>query len=217
MCNLLYTFSVSKFSFVVDLTEHLQRISVLEDTQVKILDTLSDIKNVLASISSKLNTTNNCTDHTTDLSSELPSDPVKATSIQREYHTSAVISVDPLPLSHLYSNKPLPSSAIDKSQLVSVDNVLRSHKAKLNKPSTLAQLLARESFFGVSVMAQCTPGGTKDLPALPKDEMSELKKLLYSIFPQYSPDMFEKEWRQKCWVSIEQACGRLRRVDKKFS
>ena len=192
-------------------------MSVIEDTQLKILDTLNDIKHVLSSISAKLTTTTNYIDSATDLPSEFPSD---STSTQREnvYHTSAVMKPsDPLPLSHMYSNKPLPSSAIDKSQLVSVENVLRSHKTKLNKISTLAQLLARESFFGGSVMAQCTPGGTKDLPALPKEEMIELKKLLYSIFPQYSPDMFEKEWRGKCWVSIEQACGRLRRVDKKLS
>ena len=89
---------------------------------------------------------------------------------------------DPLPLRHLYHNKPLPSSEIDKSDLVSVDYVMKGMKAKTLKPGTVTQLLARESFFGESLMAMCSPSGTKDLPALPKHEMFERKKTVFRAF-----------------------------------
>ena len=118
---------------------------------------------------------------------------------------------DPLSLSHTYSNKPLPSSSINKSELTSVDYVMKTNKAKSCKPSTLTQLLARNAFFGESLMAVCTPSGTKDLLALPKHEMFELKKAVFRAFPKYSPESFEIEWRRKCWTAIKQACGRLRR------
>ena len=123
---------------------------------------------------------------------------------------------DPLPLRHLYHNKPLPSSEIDKSDLVSVDYVMKGMKAKSLKPSTVTQLLARESYFGESLMARCTPSGTKDLPALPKQEMLELKKTVFRAFPKYSVDAFETEWKSKCWTAIEQACGRTRRLERKY-
>jgi hypothetical protein len=118
---------------------------------------------------------------------------------------------DPLSLSHTYSNKALPSSSINKSELTCVDYVMKTNKAKSCKPSTLTQLLARDAFFGESLMAVCTPSGSKDLPALPKHEMFELKKAVFRAFPKYSPESFEIEWRRKCWTAIEQACGRLRR------
>ena len=102
---------------------------------------------------------------------------------------------NPLPLRHLYHNKPLPSSEIDKSDLVSVDYVMKGMKAKSLKPSTVTQLLARESYFWESLMARCTPSGTKDLPALPKHEMLELKKTVFRAFPKYSVDAFEMEWK----------------------
>ena len=37
-------------------------------------------------------------------------------------------------------------------------------------------------------MAVCTPSGTKDLPALPKQEMFEQKKAVFRAFPKYSPE-----------------------------
>ena len=119
---------------------------------------------------------------------------------------------DPLPLQHTYASAPLPSSEVDKGDLVSVKFVLESGKTKSCKPSTLAQMVAKEAIFGAKVMRRCTPSGTKDFPALPKAEMYELKKI-FQEFPQFwhSPQMFEVEWKTKCWAAIEQACGSLRR------
>lgn len=90
---------------------------------------------------------------------------------------------------------------------------MKGNKAKLQKPNTLAQTLAKKTFFfGVELMKRCSPGGTNDLPALPTAEMYALKKAVLSAFPRYwhSLPSFEHEWKYKCWPAIEQACGSLR-------
>ena len=43
----------------------------------------------------------------------------------------------------------------------------------------LAIILAREAVFGISIMAQCTPLGTKKKKALPQLELYQIK---YAIF-----------------------------------
>ena len=94
-----------------------------------------------------------------------------------------------------------------------MEEALTGRKVKLEKPSTITQTLARESFFGANLMSKCTPSGTKLLPALPKAEMMSLKKAAHQFFPQFwhLPKAFESEWKKKSWPAIEQACGRLRR------
>ena len=59
-------------------------------------------------------------------------------------------------------------------------------------------------------MRQCTPGGTREYPALPQEELFELKKIMFEQFPRFHtcPGSFEPLWK-KCVVSIEQACKRL--------
>ena len=42
-------------------------------------------------------------------------------------------------------------------------------------------MLARKSLFGEDIMKQCTPGGSKDLPALPLAELLELKSIVFAI------------------------------------
>ena len=125
---------------------------------------------------------------------------------------STLDDCEPLPLNHIYANKALPSSAIDRTELCSVESVLEGKRTS-DKPGTLAQKLAKEAIFGPSVMGKCTPSGTKDLPALPKTEMQTLKRIVYRSFPKFwhSPEVFEAEWKVKCWAAIEQACGRIRR------
>ena len=120
--------------------------------------------------------------------------------------------LDSLTLTNLYANVPLPSTEIKKEELVPVDIVLQNKQPK-DKPSTIAQKLAKEAIFGHAVMRKCTPGGTKDMPALPKPEMQLLKNIVFRAFPKFchSPNAYEKEWKVRCWPAIEQACGRLRR------
>lgn len=120
-----------------------------------------------------------------------------------------------LALSNVYHNVPLPSSEIKEDELVSVDSIVQA-KTDKDKPSTIAQKLAKDAIFGRTVMCKCTPSGTKDMPALPKAEMQQLKDIVFQAFPRFwhSPDTYEKEWKKRCWPAIEQACGRLRRRNK---
>jgi len=124
----------------------------------------------------------------------------------------------PWPLKHTYQNGALPSSAIPKETLQSTEEVLASileGKKQLpeEKAGTVCQILAREAVFGKEIMSRCTPGGSKDLPALPKVELYALKTTLFQQLPLYwrKPEEFEVIWKSKCWVAIEQACHRLRR------
>ena len=36
--------------------------------------------------------------------------------------------------------------------------------------------LAKEAIFGEEIMRKCTPGGTRELPGLPRKELYEIKK-----------------------------------------
>ena len=115
--------------------------------------------------------------------------------------------------------KSLPSSSIDKTQLKSPQDVLNenSHLAsQVGKMTTLAVVLAREAFFGDQVMGQCTAKGHGDRPALPHQELMELKDVIKGAYPQYwnSPHAFESQWN-KCTDQISQACKRARNKSKK--
>ena len=79
---------------------------------------------------------------------------------------------------------PLASDAILTDTLRSVDEVLAGKSVTESVAGTIAQLLARESFFGEDVMAQCTPQGSRFQPALPCKELLELKKVLVTKLPE---------------------------------
>ena len=107
----------------------------------------------------------------------------------------------------------LPSSAIDKSKLLPASVIIKnnSHLAKEGTIGTLAQLLARECFFGEGVMVQCTAHGHGDKPGLPIAELMLLKNEIRKTLPQYwnAPQEMELLW-SKCTDLISQACKRLR-------
>ena len=46
----------------------------------------------------------------------------------------------------------------------------------VEKAGKLANKLAKDAIFGTTVMKRCTPGGTRELPALPKLKIIALKK-----------------------------------------
>ena len=124
---------------------------------------------------------------------------------------------EPLPIRTLFKNSHLPSSDIAKELLQPVGEVLgkvtnSNGEIEEEKVGTVAQMLARKSLFGEDIMKQCTPGGSKDLPALPLAELLELKSIVFRhIAGRKCPKKFELIWKTKCWVAIEQACRRLRR------
>lgn len=107
----------------------------------------------------------------------------------------------------------LPSSEIPKHKLRSIAAVL-TENSKLRMEctaGTLCQTLAKQAIFGKEVMKKCTPNGTCEHPGLPRAELFELKRTMFSQFPRFhsSPEGFEPVWK-KCMVAIEQACKRLR-------
>ena len=76
----------------------------------------------------------------------------------------------------------LPSSAICKDNLLSVEDILQEYpKLKHeSKAGTLACKLAKEAIFGSDVMKQCTPIGNRELPGLPEKELKVLKKTMFT-------------------------------------
>ena len=107
----------------------------------------------------------------------------------------------------------LPSSAINKGELLQATTVFRKYPALLceSKIGTLATKLAREAFFGDDVLIKCTVVGERDYPGLPAEELHQLKHAIFMHFPQYwnSQQEFKPIWK-KCTDSIGQACKRLR-------
>ena len=114
----------------------------------------------------------------------------------------------------------LPSSVINKTKLVAASYTLdRFPKLQTeSKVSNLAVKLARSSFFGEDVLAQCTLMGFGKYPALPTAELNDLKQTIFSLFPKYwsNPIEFETIWKD-CGEAIGQVCKRLRTVVEKNS
>ena len=110
----------------------------------------------------------------------------------------------------------LPESEIHEEQLIPVDVVLQKYSSWLvdNKFSALAVKLAREVFFGDSVLKKCTPRGFGEFPALPNRGLNQLKKTLFDAFPNYwtKPEAFEVKW-VAAQENIGQTCKRLRRLN----
>ena len=118
----------------------------------------------------------------------------------------------PLPLNNLQGNA-LPSSAIDKTKLLSVESIIERYPklSTESKAGTLACKIAKQAIFGGDVMKQCTPIGNRELPGLPAQELKELKKIMFMRFPQYwkNPAEFESVWK-RCLEAVQQGCKRLR-------
>ena len=112
----------------------------------------------------------------------------------------------------------LSSSEIDHKDLVTPEVFLQRHQ-KLKGESRAGMLsvkLAREGFFGKSIMGKFTVSGGRDLPGLPITELGELKQLVFMQFPQFWKNAvkFEPLW-VKCVEAINQACKKIRQ--KKFT
>lgn len=118
------------------------------------------------------------------LSTELPTaSTILTVSTASTLPTSSPVS--PLPINANGKNL-LPSFQIQRAKLLSMESVLEKyHNMHMeNKAPTLAWKLAREAVFGVTVLRQCTPLGSLELPALPIVELTELKKTMYNQFLQ---------------------------------
>ena len=82
----------------------------------------------------------------------------------------------------------------------------------MGNPGYVAQTLAKEAVFGTCILETSTPSGSKEWLALPQSGLWAIKEAIFQEYPQHwaEPSRFEEVW-QRCHVSIEQACGRLRR------
>ena len=146
--------------------------------------------------------------------------PLRANSSHQQPHSSSQAEkssgVGPLRLGNINTANSLPSSSIQKDKLATIEDVLEKYPQLRgeSKAGSLACKLAKEAIFGKEVLKLCTPSGNRELPALPYDELFELKKAMFMQFPQYwrSPPEFEPVWK-RCLDAIQQACKRMR-LDK---
>ena len=135
-----------------------------------------------------------------------PGQPIsQATSYQPVNHTPHCISIKPSKKVYLSS------SYIQRNQLSNPDSIIEKYRVYRveSRIPTLAQKLAQESYFGENVLKRCTVMGYRDKPALPWEELNNLKQKVFGLLPQYwnNPIDFESTW-EKCVVSIGQLCKR---------
>ena len=111
-------------------------------------------------------------------------------------------------------SEPLPSSEIKKDKLVPADHVIQKYPnlRKNNVIGTLAVKLAKEAFYGEDILVRCTVMGCNSYPALPQQELNNLKQTVFSLFPVYwsNPVEFESIIWCQCVNAIGQSCKRLR-------
>ena len=135
-----------------------------------------------------------------------PGQPIsQVTSYQPVSHIPHCISIKPSKKVYLSS------SYIQHIQLSNPDSIIEKYRVYRveSRIPTLAQKLAQESCFGENVLKRCTVMGYCDKPALPWEELNNLKQKVFGLLPQYwnNPIDFESTW-EKCVVSIGQLCKR---------
>ena len=146
-------------------------------------------------------------------SSNTVSTVIAATSKQASSVQNSPIAA---PIDIRSGSKVLPSAAIDKSSLQSIDYVLEKFCGC--ELRYVGQKLAELVFFGPKVLAMCTPCGcSKTYPALPQEELYMLKQTLLDASPQYWDDLeeFEFEWKKRVMPSLAVVCAKLRLIKVK--
>jgi len=128
-----------------------------------------------------------------------------------------------LPVSSSDDRIYLPSTAIDKTSLRDVAEVVEEHNEWKNtqKMPTLCQTVARQCFFGKRVMMRCTAGGRSSenesgqcFFGLPREEMASLKQAMFDPFPDLPAEEFEPHWK-KCVTAVGSACRCFRNKEEK--
>lgn len=119
-----------------------------------------------------------------------------------------------MPIPPAKGEKEFEAEDIDRSALISIEDDKWSYRCILtdSKMSTVAVKLAREVFFGDSVLERCSPRGGGKAPSLPHRVLNTLKMTLFELFPSYwsIPESFEQKW-VLAQDAIAQHCKRLRK------
>ena len=156
--------------------------------------------------------------HSADCSSsnafQLCSTPKRA-PVESDLAMQSIIQPSPAPQKIVKPCTPIPQRLHDSEEVVRLNPKLLA----LSSIGRLAVKLAREAYFGQTLMSQCTVYGYKGLPALPKDSLLQLKNKLLSLHPQFlnTPVEFESYWktavdalnyamakqRSKCIINID--------------
>ena len=135
--------------------------------------------------------------------------PLKGSTKVTQQKVSPVLSIASY-YSHAIQNPP----TVDKEKLKPPEEIVAKNEKLLNKGkiSTLAARLAQESFFTREVMSQCTFHGVGTLPALPSEQVKEMKAFLKSIImPKLTNSLPEFEMIYKsCVEAVGQRCKGLR-------
>ncbi len=116
------------------------------------------------------------------------------------------------------SKNPLPQ----KERLLSVDEVFDKYKKRLEEGEKgdntgfMACKLAREVFFGDSVLSRSTITGNSGKWRLDPSKLDHLLSVVHSkLHRDLDQKQFKESFHAKCKKSIGSACKRLRQMDKK--
>ena len=202
-----------------------QRVKCLEDTMESVKHTQSTMLQKLDQLMHLL--VNRPLLHPTSAQyqpihlSTPPQNQPTCTSICTPASRSVSVQYHSTPASTPASDEPITPQSLSKENespdvLITAETVLNKYSKLqgVSKAGALSVKLAREAFFGKSVLKQCTVHGCKSYPALPVEKQLELKELMRSVL-KYSDCEFEDVWKL-CEEAIGHACRTLRNPRKKL-
>ena len=206
------------------LNQVIVRVSQLEETcnkQQVLLDKLllaKAINNNSTTASQAQESKNQVSVNSTNIASVTSSKPLVPSACFTESHPGLC---SPTVLLARKVRNPLPSSEVDKRDLMSVEEFLSLHSTEIKEGkytmSHLCRRLACECFFGKEVLTKCSPLGCGTHPGLPVAELNQLKQTLMDCFPRYWDDLsaFEAEWN-KVWIgAISDLCAKLKKEHRR--
>jgi len=110
-----------------------------------------------------------------------------------------------LPIKPSKKGNYMPSSMINKLEFIHPSVIIQKYPAyrTASRVQTLARKLAEKAYFGEAVLKCCTIAGYRDEPALPIQELNELKAQMFSLLPQFWAILLEfKQTRSNCTYSF---------------
>lgn len=141
--------------------------------------------------------------------------PTHSASSKQEDEPVVTVMTSPkcIKLVGLKNECALELSETEQAKLIPPADVIKrnSNLVTAKKAPQLAIKLAKQCYFGDSILVKCTVAGHRKFNALPTQPLNELKQAIFELFPIYhqNPVSFESLWKD-CAESIGQYCKRLR-------